>query len=460
MTDHRQPSVGGHGNNAPESSNEYWLDQDRSYRIQSRHTYPICLARGQGVRLWDVTGKAYLDFEAGQICTSTGHCHPDYVAAVTEQLKSLIQTGSAYVATTQIEFQKKLAEIMPAPFRKSFLVCSGTESNEAAMRLAKAYTGRYEIVSFMGNYHGKTQGSWSVTGFGNAGRAPYGPGLPGSVFLPTPYSYPVPNRPRHPGRDDGVIDACIEFCEQMLSASTSGRPAAFMVELVQSAAGVQPLPRRFLEWIRRTCDERGALMIADEAQTGMGRLGRYWWGYEHFGVRPDVITASKTLGGGLPLSAVITSAEIADAAVERGYRQSSSHTGDPLLAAAGLANIGIIERDNLLENVAELGAYLKRQLEAMASRSPVLDEIRGLGFILGMEFVRSKATGEPNEEATQAFTERCRERGLLTGWWKDSNLASNIVRLMPPYNLTREEADEALSIIEDTLQEVGSLGAA
>ena len=435
-------------------TNDYWLDLDRRYRIQSRHTHPICLARGEGVRPWDVEGNAYLDFEAGQICVSTGHCHPEYVAALKAQAETLIQTGSAYTATAPILLQKKLAEITPGAFQKSFLACSGAESNEAAIRLAKAYTGAYEIVSFSGNYHGKTLGSWSATGFGGAARAPYGPGLPGMIFLPTPFAYPVPGAEPYPHEDEAVVDACIAFCERHLDAASSGKPAAFMVELIQGAAGVQVLPKRFVQWIRRACDERAALMIVDEAQTGMGRLGGSWWGFEHFDIVPDVITASKTLGGGVPLSAVITTAEIADAAVDRGYGQSSSHTGDPLLAAAGLANIAIIERLSLLENVAELSAYMRRRLEALAESSAVLREIRGIGFILGLELVRSKATGEPNEDATEAFTLACRERGLLTGWWRDSNLAPNIVRLMPPYILTREEADLALAIIEAALATV------
>lgn len=441
---------------AAEETNEYWLELDRTYRIQTRFTHPICLERGRGVELWDVAGKRYLDFESGQICVNAGHCHPDYTAALQEQAAKLVQTGSSYIARTQVLFQKKLAEVSPRPFQKSFLACSGSESNEAAMRLAKAYTGRHEIVSFMGNYHGKTFGSWSATGFGTDGRAPYGPGAPGSLFLPTPFSYPVPGRSPHLAPDDGAVAACIDFCEAMLDASSSGRPAAFMVELVQSAAGVRVMPVRFLEWLRETAARRGALVIYDEAQT-LGRLG-HWWGFEHSGVAPDIVTSSKTLGGGVPLSVVMTSAEIADAAVERGWRQSSSHTGDPLLCAGGLANIEIVERENLLENIRRRGAQLARSIGEMGERFPVIGATRGVGLLIGLVLVSDRETGEPNEAATEAFTTACRERGLLTGWWKDNNLAGNVVRLMPPYTVTEAECAEALGIMEESLKAIGRLG--
>ncbi|MBM3490227.1 MAG: aspartate aminotransferase family protein [Alphaproteobacteria bacterium] len=441
-----------------EKTNEYWFELDKQYRINHRFTYPQCWERGQGVSLYDVEGKRYLDFESGQVCVTAGHCHPAYTEALQRQAAKLVQTGSAYTDPTQVRLLKKLAEITPEPFQKSYLACSGSEANEAAMRLAKAYTGRFEVVSFPGNYHGMTGGSWSVTGFGGNYKQPFGPAMPGVIWLPTPFSYPVPGSPRFPERDPQVVDACIRFCERLLDEATSGKPAAFMLELIQSAAGVRMLPVAFVQAIRRMCDERGALLIMDEAQTGMGRLGS-WWGFEHYGVKPDIIVASKTLGGGVPLSATITSAKIADEAVARGFKQSSSHTGDPLLCAVGLANIGIIERERLIDNVRQVGGHLRTSLERMAAGSPIVGEIRGRGFLLGVEIVRDKETGEPNHEAIAAITARAREHGLLTGWWPSYHLAANIIRLMPPYTLTRAEADEAVGILEEAVRHVGRLGA-
>jgi 4-aminobutyrate aminotransferase-like enzyme len=198
-------------------------------------------------------------------------------------------------------------------------------------------------------------------------------------------------------------------------------------------------------------------MIADEAQTGIGRLGT-WWGFEQYGVVPDIVTASKTLGGGAPLSAVLVSKELGEAAVARGFRHSSSHTGDPLLCAAGLATLEIIERDGLLGNVTEMSDFLKAGLQRLCDASPVGGVMRGRGFLLGLELVRSKETGEPNDEATIRFTQECRDRGLLTGWWPVAYLASNIVRLMPPYTVTKAECEEALDIIESALIATGSTG--
>lgn len=448
----------GRSNLAPDT-NDYWVELDRRHRIQSRHTHPICLTRGEGAWLWDVANNKYLDFESGQICASVGHSNPAYVAALKEQLDKLVQTGSCYIDATQVRFQEKLAGTTGGHFQQSFLACSGSESNEAALRLAKSYTGRSEVVSFMGNYHGHTFGAWSITGFGDKARAGFGPPMQGVTFLPTPYDYCVPGEPRFAYRDEEVIAACVRFCEKMLDATTSGKPAAIVVELLQSAAGVRPLPIPFVQAIRRICDERGALMIADEAQTGLGRLGS-WWGFEKFGVVPDIVTASKTLGGGAPLSAILVSSRLGQEAVRRGYRQSSSHTGDPLLCAAGLATIEIIESKDLLRNVQTVGGYLKEELQKLCDASPVGGEMRGEGFLLGLELVRSKKSGEPNGEATQLFTDECRKRGLLTGWWPVPYLAANVVRLMPAYTLTMAEAQEALSIVEASLKAVGRTGAA
>ena len=441
-----------HGNRA-RWGNKQWMELDKLYRIQSRFTHPICLERGQGSRLSDVDNVEYLDFESGQVCASVGHSNPAFIDLVKDQLDKLVQTGSSYVATTQIEFQERLARTSNNRFQKSFLACSGSESNEAALRLAKSYTGRSEVASFIGNYHGHTYGSWSITGFGGAARTGYGPAMTGVAFLPTPFTYPVPGRVRFPHRDEEIIAACVRYCELALDSTTSGCPAAIIIELVQSAAGIREMPVSFLKAIRRMCDERGALMIVDEAQTGIGRLGT-WWGYEQFDVVPDIITASKTLGGGMPLSAVLVSADLADEAVARGFRQSSSHTGDPLLAAAGLATLDIIEKDNLLENVRDIGSYLKRKLTALCDESPVCGEVRGRGLLLGIEFVRAKSTGEPNKAATQVFTDECRRRGLLTGWWNVPYLAPNVVRLMPPYTISGAEADQALAIIQAALGKV------
>ena len=439
------------------NSNPFWLDLDRQYRLQTRFTHPICFTRGKGTTLWDVEERQYLDFESGQVCASVGHSNPEYISAVREQLEKLVQTGSCYIDETQVRFQEKLAETTGGRFQQSFLACSGSESNEAAMRLAKIYTGRTEIISFIGNYHGHTFGSWSITGFGGKAREGYGAPMPGVTFLPTPFDYPVPNQPRFPGEDEGVVEACLRYCERAIDGTTSGKPAAIVVELLQSAAGVRSLPVSFLKGVRRICDERGALMIADEAQTGVGRLGT-WWGFEQYGVVPDILTASKTLGSGAPLSAVLVSRKLGEAAVEMGYSQSSSHTGDPLLCAAGLATLEIIERRDLLGNVRAMSELLIAGLQRICDASPVGGKVRGRGLLLGIELVRSKETGEPNAEATARFTDECRKRGLLTGWWPVAFLAPNIVRLMPPYTVTRAECEDALDIIESALKVTGSLG--
>lgn len=431
------------------STNEEWLALAREYRIDARYTAPMVLARGDGVRVYDAEGREYLDFESGQVCVSAGHCHPRLVAAVREQAGQLMQTGSLFTSITEILLAKRLGEIVQRPLKKSFFLSTGSESVEAALRLAKQYTGRFEVAALMRSYHGTTMGSWAVTGVGGSWREGYGPGAGGVTFFPPPHPYRCLFC-----QDSGACDLrCAKYAEELLDRTTSGRPAAIILELVMSAGGMIVLPVDYVREIRRICDERGALLIVDEAQTGIGRSGK-WFAYEHFGIVPDIITMSKSLGGGVPLSAVTTSAEIADAAVQHGYRQSSSHSGDPLLAAVGLANIELIAEEGLVENAARIGAYLKDALQQFQRSYEIVGDVRGLGLLLGVEIVEDKASRAPSGRLASAIGLRCRERGLHLGNRPGSATAGSMLRVLPPLVLTRAEADSALAILEEAIDHV------
>ena len=442
------------------TTNKGWLELGNRYLLRHpMRTAPLVPERGEGIYLWDVEGRRFIDFQSGQLCVTLGHSHPEYVQALCDQAQKIIQTGSTFIAPSEVLLAKKMADIAPDPLQKSFFACTGSESNEMALRLVRKYTGRFEVIALMRGYHGQSYGSASITGRGGMLREGYGPMLTGAAFVPPPYAYRCQFC-----RDDACCNlGCAEAAEYVLDTATSGRPAAFFFEPLMSAAG-QIVPSR--EWIQRmveVCRSRDILMVADEALTCFGRTGR-WFAFEHFDFVPDVVTCSKGLGGGVPLCAVLTSAEIADAAVERGFMPFSSHAGDPLLCATGLANLEIVDRDNLVENARRVGVYFMDKLKALECELAIVGEARGLGLCLGLELVTDKKSREPNFAAAAMATNYCYEHGL---WLPivpivedDSPLSrrymeisgSHVLRFMPPITVTEAQIDEAMDIIEASLR--------
>jgi 4-aminobutyrate aminotransferase-like enzyme len=421
-----------------------WLELDKKYRIKGRYEISQVLVRGEGVRVWDADGKVYIDFESGQVCASTGHCHPDYTKAIVEQASSLVQTGSGYTTPARILLAQKLAEIMPGRLSRSYFACTGSEATEAALRLAKIYTGRTGIVALIRGYHGMTHGSLSVTGLGGNFKSVPGSGLPDITYIPTPDTY------RSPFKDDQDCMASFHQGLEIINWTSTGSPAAIILEVVMSVGGMIIPSKQYVQAVRKWCDQTGTLMIVDEAQSGVGRTGK-WFAIEHFGVVPDIITTSKSLGGGVPLSAVTTTPEIADRVEQRGYHQSSSHTDDPFLAAAGLANIEILQRDSLIQNAEHMGRYLKDRLEQLKAQHDIIGDVRGLGLMIGVEIVVDKASRSPSPEHASAISEHCRDHGLLLGHRPTGAVSGNVIRLLPPLVLSRLEADQALSIFSEAL---------
>jgi len=429
-----------------EKSNEYWLEIGKNYRIHARPTVPVILERGEGIYVWDVEGKRYIDFESGQICMSTGHTHPQLNEAINEQIKKIMQTGSNFTSVPEILLAKKLAEITPEPFQKSFFACSGSEANEIALRMVKKYTGRFEIVAVMKNYHGSTLGSFSVSSTVN--REGYGPLMNGVYFIPVPYCYRCPFNECYP---DCRL-SCIDYTEELLKRVTSGKPAALILELLISGGGVIVPPKEWVQNIRRICNEREMLMIADEAQTGIGRVGK-WFMCQHFDVTPDVITTSKTIGGGVPLSAVITSAEIADASVAKGFQYTSSHTGDPFLCAVGLATIELIEQNHLVDHAAWIGDFMMKGLRGLQEKYEVIGDVRGLGTIMGIEIVKDRVSKRPEFDLAARIAMECRGMGLIVGCnpWRMPPFR-NVIRIVPPIIAKEEEISTALGILDDAIK--------
>jgi 4-aminobutyrate aminotransferase-like enzyme len=444
-------------NREPNSVAE-WLALDTRYRIKGRYDITQVLVRGDGVRVWDADGTAYLDFESGQVCVSTGHCHPAYTKAIADQAAKLVQTGSGYTDPPRILLAQKLAQIMPDGLERSYFACTGSEATEAALRIAKLYTGRTEIVSLVRGYHGMTHGSLAVTGLGGKFKGVPGSGLPGVIHVPAPYAY------RNPFRDDSSDMSFFRQAVDIINWTSTGTPAAFILEAILSVGGMIVPSREYVRAVRDWCSAHGVLMIVDEAQTGVGRTGR-WFAVEHFGVVPDIITTSKSLGGGIPLSGVTTTHEIADRVQALGYHQSSSHTDDPFLCAVGLANIEIIEEEHLVENAARQGEYLAQAFDEMKGRYEIVGDVRGIGLMLGLEIVSDPLTKTPSPQHASAISQYCRDHGLLLGHRPTGAVSGNIIRILPPLILRTSEADEAVSILDaaighaqDTVQAPASTG--
>lgn len=426
---------------APETEAD-WLELDKKYRIKGRYDISRVLVRGKGVRVWDADDKAYIDFESGQVCASTGHCHPEYTKEIIAQASTLVQTGSGYTNPSRILLAQKLASIMPGNLSRSYFACTGSEATEAAIRLAKIYTGRTEIVALTRGYHGMTHASLAATGLGGKFKSIPGSGLAGFVHIPAPYAY------RSPFKDDENDMAAFQQGIEAIKWTTTGKPAAVLLEVVMSVAGMIIPSKQYVQAMREWCTKTGTLMIVDEAQSGVGRTGK-WFAIEHFGVVPDIITTSKSLGGGIPLCAVTTTPEIADLVAERGYHQSSSHTDDPFLAAVGLANIQILEREKLVENADLIGCYLKEQFQLMQRAHPILGDVRGLGLMIGLEIVIDRASKAPSSLHASAISEYCRDHGLLLGHRPSGVVSGNVIRVLPPLILTKEDANETLCIMEE-----------
>jgi 4-aminobutyrate aminotransferase-like enzyme len=435
-------------NDLPQTSTD-WLEWHKKYRLNTRYTSPVVLERGEGLRLWDVDGHEYLDFHSGQVCASIGHANPEFAEAVSAQLRTLVQTGSIFTVPAEILVAKKLAEITPPRFTKSVFACSGSEAVEISLRMSKFATGRFEVITVLGGYHGLTAGSFFSSSAPGFRRGQYGAGFPGVVQIPMPNEY------RCEFGCGGTCNlACAHQGRRQIEMATSGEPAALLTEFLFSAGGVVVPPAQWIEEIRKIADDFGMLLIADEAQTGLGRTGE-WFAFEHYTVEPDLVIVSKTLGGGIPLSVVIVSDQVAATLESKKFFYTSSHSGDPLLAAAGLATLSILEKDNLVQNAREMGAYLKAALDDFKRRFEIVGDVRGLGLKLGMEFVEDKVSKKRSPRATREFVTRCLAKGLILG--TNPEATSNIIRFLPGFGITRMQADKGLAIMEEALVETTRL---
>lgn len=388
-------------------------------------------------------GREILDFSSGQMCATLGHNHPAIVDAMTKAGETVIHLDSTMLSPDVVALAERLSSLLPEPLKKIQFLNTGGEAIEAAFKLAKIASGRFEIIAVTGSWHGTTTGAASAT-YAH-GRKRYGPAMPGSLAIPSPHCYRCPIR----HCTERCDMTCLDVGFDMIDAMSVGEEAAVIAEPVQSAGGIVVPPPGYFERLKRHCEQRGMLLIFDEAQTGLGRVGTLF-AFESEGIAPDILTLSKTLGGGLPLSALVADEKLAETARERGYSHYTSHVSDPLMAMVGLAVVDVIIRDDLAERALAMGAYLTAQLGKLQSRHEVIGDVRGRGLLLGVEIVRDRTTREPARDLIDALTRRCLALGLNVNCVGGPH---SVWRIAPPLTVSKDEIDQAIAIMDQAFRD-------
>ncbi|MFI9380742.1 aspartate aminotransferase family protein [Kutzneria sp. NPDC052558] len=409
---------------------DFWTDAERHlirYAGAGEFTREI-IDRAEGSFVVTEDGRRLLDFTSGQMSAILGHSHPEIVATVREQVGKLDHLFSGMLSRPVVDLARRLAETLPAPLEKVLLLTTGAESNEAALRMAKLVTGGHEVVSFARSWHGMTQAAAGATY--SAGRKGYGPAAPGNFALPAPSG------------EDWRQQLDLGF--EMIDAQSVGALAACLVEPILSSGGVIEPPVGYFAALLEKCRERGMLLILDEAQTGLCRTGS-WYAFERDGIVPDILTLSKTLGAGLPLAAVVTSAEIEQAAHDRGYLFFTTHVCDPLPAAVGNTVLDVLVRDGLDERARHLGGLLRKGLDEIAGHHDVVADVRGRGLLAGLELA--------SDDLGRRVTARCLELGLHMNIVQLPGMVG-VFRIAPPLTASEDEIDLGLSILDSAIGDV------
>ena len=427
---------------------DFWQRADRHLiRYATGEFVPAIIERASGSYVYDSTGRAILDFTSGQMSSLLGHSHPVVVDAVRDSIATLAHLFSWMLSRPVVDLATALAESLPPELSKVMLLSTGGESNEAAIRMAKLYTGRHEIVAFDRSYHGMTLASSAATY--SVSRKGYGPTAPGNLVIPAPNAY----RPlfERDGKHDWAAE--LDYAFQLVDRQSVGSLAACIAEPILSTGGIIELPPGYLAALKQKCRERGMLLILDEAQTGLCRTGD-WYAFRSDGIAPDILTLSKTLGAGLPISAVITSDEIEQRCHERGFYFGTTHVSDPLPAAVGLAVVQFLIANAMDHTARQLGERLRAGLLDLQDRHEHIGDVRGRGLLQGIELVTDRVSRDPAEDVGSAVTRACLDRGLHLNIVQFPG-SSSVLRMAPPLTMTAAELDEGLSILDAALTTVG-----
>src|SRR5471030_1483690 len=409
--------------------------------------FPNLFTSAKGTIVKDSNGREYLDFTSGQMCATIGHNHPAIVEAVHRAGEKAFHFFSGMIPEVVVELAETLArDWLPGDIKRTIFINTGSEASEVAIRMAKMYTDGYEILALGGSWHGTTGGAGSISMASD--RKGYGVPAPGVFVIPEPNAY----RPYIPSAtEEEAALANLGLALKMFDMQSAGRGAAIIVEPVISAGGVLVPPRSFMQALSKAADDRGMLLIFDEAQTAFGRIGTRT-GSEFFGVVPDIMTMSKTLGGGLPLAAVSTTAKIEEVLHQKHFTFYTSHVSDPLTAEVGLAVVKVIKEENLIARANEMGGYLRRRFEELQQRYEVIGDIRGAGLLLGVELVTDRASRSPAHELGAMTTRKCFENGLSMNIRRRPERGS-VWRIAPPLTVSTDEIDRAVDILDKALRD-------
>ncbi|PYR19674.1 MAG: 4-aminobutyrate--2-oxoglutarate transaminase [Acidobacteria bacterium] len=405
------------------------------------NTHSIFVARAEGTRVWDAGGKEYLDFTSGIGVLNTGHRHPRVVRAVHEQIERVMHTCfQVAMYEPYVELAARLCALVgdsPQEPYKAVLFTTGTEAIENAIKVARAYTKRPAVVAFSGGFHGRTLLSLTMTSSSPAYRQNFGP------FAPDIHHAPFPDEYR-----GWTTDTALEALDELFDTRVvPDQVAAILIEPQQGEGGFVPAPAAFLRRLRTLTERLGIVFIADEIQSGFGRTGKMF-GYQHAAIEPDVIAMAKSLAAGMPLSAVVGKAAIMDAPLAGGL--GGTYAGNPLACAAAIAVLDIFEAEALAERAVQLGAEIRTALVRLQARVPSIGDVRGLGCMLAMEFVKDRSTKEPDADVASRVVETARDHGLLL---LKCGPHKNVVRLLPPLTATPEEIARGLEILDQAVHE-------
>lgn len=430
-----------------ETSATFWAKVDKYLMTTGVPFSPVVITKAQGTRLYDASGRSILDFTSGQMSSLLGHSHPEIVEIVKQYVSELDHLLSNMITHPVVDLAERLAKFLPAPLQKSFFLNTGSESTEAAIKMAKCYTGKFEIVAFAASYHGLTQGSGSATY--SAGRKRGGPCTPGQLAFPAPYAYRSPFR-----KEDGSYDweTEMDYGWSMIDRQSVGSLAAFIMEPILSTGGILDLPDGYMQRMAAECKKRGMLIIMDEAQTGVGRTGQMF-AFEKDGIVPDILALSKTLGCGLPLASVSTTDEIERGCKEAGFLWLTTHLNDPLTAAVGNKVLEIVERDQICKRASERGAQLREGLIKLQKKYWCIGDIRGRGLLQGIEIISDAETRAPGPDLGQAISDRAMACGLSCNVVNLPGMGG-VFRLAPSVTVTADEIEEGLQILDEAFSYV------
>ena len=407
--------------------------------------YPLVVRRGRGASVEDVDGNQYIDFLASAGAVNVGHCHPKVVEAIKKQAEELILYTHVYMYHEPlINLTKQLIAITPGDYRKRvYYGLAGSDANDGIIKLARIATGRPKILAYLRAYHGSTYGALSMSAVSLPMHRKLGPLLPDIYHVPYPDTYRIP----FPGMtEDDVADYAIE--QIRLAFSTNIPPdetAAIVIEPIQGDSGFVVPPKKYMTSLRKLCDEYGILLVSEEVQQGFGRTGK-WFGIEHFDVVPDAIVMGKAIASGLPLGAVVARADLMEKWEAPAHLFTAA--GNPVCCAAASATISIIQEEGLLEHTTQLGNYMKKRFLEMQKKYEIIGDVRGKGLSIGIDLVKNRETKERHGEAAAKICYRAWERGLLLSFFSGS-----VLRIQPPLVISKEQADRAMEILEESFED-------